>query len=292
MMNMERRNFLTAGAVAAMAVGTGKLADAQSCPKAACGGPNMQIGLILYTIRDYLKSPTDIASTMEKVAKIGYRNVELAGLSGLEAKEWGKILSDNGLKCVSAHADFGAMLNNPAKETDTYKELGCAHLVCSWMPNEYKRTEEGFKKFAEDCNKAGANLQKEGAVYAYHNHAFEFHRFNGLSGQDILRRNTDPKLVKFEIDTYWVQNGGASPSTWIRNMFGRCQCVHYKDLVMHEDKQIFAEVGEGNLDWQDINKACQEIGVRYCIVEQDRSLRDPLESIEISYKNMKAMGLI
>ncbi|MDX9753566.1 MAG: sugar phosphate isomerase/epimerase [bacterium] len=288
---MKRRNFLLSGAAAAVTINSVQSATAQCC--AAMGTqPNTQIGLILYTIRDAMKTPEDTIKALERVSQIGYRNIELAGLGPLSVDDWAKVTKDNGLNVVSAHANFGAMLNEPAKEADTYKKLGCSHLVCSWMPNEYPRTEEGFKKFAEDCNTAGANMQTEGVLYGYHNHDFEFHRYNGICGEEILRRNTDPKLVKFEVDTYWVQAGGASPASWVRAMFGRCYCIHYKDMMMHEGKQRFAEVGEGNLDWQDINKAAQEIGARYCIVEQDSSLRDPMESIEISYKNMRAMGLI
>lgn len=288
---MKRRNFLLSGAAAAVAMNSAKSAAAQCC--AAMGSqPNMQISLILYTIRDYLKTPESTAKALKRVSEIGYRNIELAGLGQMSPEDWAKVAQDNGLNVVSAHANFGAMLNDPAKEADTYRQMGCKHLVCSWMPNEYPRTEDGFKKFADDCNKAGENMKKEGAVFGYHNHNFEFHRFHGLCGEEIIRRNTDPKLVKFEIDTYWVQAGGGSPSTWIRNMFGRCSCIHYKDMVMHDNQQIFAEVGEGNLDWKEINKAAREIGATYCIVEQDTSLRDPMESIEISYKNMKAMGLL
>ena len=64
-----------------------------------------------------------------------------------------------------------------------------------------------------------------------------------------------------------------------------------EDFVMHENQAMFAEVGEGNLDWPEIIKASREAGVRYYIVEQDRSLRNPLESIQISYRNLRAMGL-
>lgn len=289
---MERRDFLLSGAAAALSVNVGKEASAQCCSSssgAACSGS--QIGLILYTIRDYLKTPAAIAKALERVSKIGYRNVEIASCAAVSTKELAKMLKDNGLRAISAHGDFGAMLKDPQREIDKYAEIDCSHLVCSWMPNEYARTQEGFMKFARDCNRAGENLAQAGASYAYHNHSFEFHRYNGLSGQEILRRNTSPKKVLFEIDTYWIQHGGATPASWIRKVFGRCAMIHCKDFVMHKDEAMFAEVGEGNLDWPEIIKAARESGVRYFVVEQDRSLRDSMESIEISYKNLRAMGL-
>lgn len=289
---MNRRNFLLSGAAAAMAFRTENSASAQCCATApACGASGSQIALILYTVRDYLKTPADIAKTLKKVSQVGYRNVEVTSCEAVSTKELAKMLADNGLKAISAHGNFGAMVNNPQQEIDKFGELGCRHLVCSWMPNEYPRTEAGFKKFAAACCKAGENLAKAGISYAYHNHSFEFHRYNGLSGQEILLRNTCPKKVKFEIDTYWVQHGGATPATWIRKVFRRCEMIHCKDFVIHEDQAMFAEVGEGNLDWPEILKASREAGVRYFVVEQDRSLRDPLESIKISYENMRGMGL-
>lgn len=286
---MQRRDFLLTGAAAAVTMNSVKSLAAESCAMASCDCP--QVGLILYTVRDHLKTAEEAVKTLKKISDIGYRNIEITPFEALTFTELAKVFKDNGLKAVSGHGDFKTMLSEPQKEIDRWAEVGCKHIVCSSMPGDFPRTEDGFKQFAEKCNIIGQNLAKAGVDFGYHNHNFEFHKYNGLTGQEILLRNTDPKTVKFEIDTYWVQAGGACPATWIRKVFGRIVVSHYKDMVMHDGKAIFAEIGEGNLDWQEIVKASRESGVKYLVVEQDACLRDSLESAEISFKNLKAMGL-
>ena len=109
---------------------------------------------------------------------------------------------------------------------------------------------------------------------------------------DILLTESDPEAFDFEIDTYWVQLGGANPVDWIHKVAGRMKVVHFKDMAVDPDrKPIMAEVGEGNFNWQAIIDACKETGVEWCAVEQDICSRDPFESLAISLNNLKQFGL-
>ena len=97
--------------------------------------------------------------------------------------------------------------------------------------------------------------------------------------------------VIFEIDTYWIQHGGGDPASWIRKLKGRLPLVHLKDMGISKGKQVMTEVGEGNLNWQEILSACKDAGLIWYIVEQDICQRDPFESLGISLRNLKGMGL-
>jgi sugar phosphate isomerase/epimerase len=101
---------------------------------------------------------------------------------------------------------------------------------------------------------------------------------------DILFSETDPEYFGFEIDTFWIQSGGANPVEWIYKVNGRMDVVHFKDMAIKEDQQIFAEIGEGNLNWDAIVKACRETGVKWYAIEQDKCLRDPFDSLTMSLK--------
>jgi len=116
-------------------------------------------------------------------------------------------------------------------------------------------------------------------------------KFDGRTGLAILYEDSDPIYFKGEIDTYWIQHGGGDPAAWIRKLKGRMPLVHFKDMVMHGHEQLMAEVGEGNLNWPAILDACREVDVEWYIVEQDTCQRDPFESLAISLRNLKAMGL-
>ena len=108
---------------------------------------------------------------------------------------------------------------------------------------------------------------------------------------EILFDESDPDLVTAELDTYWVQHGGADPIAWIKKLSGRIYHIHLKDMAIVGRQQVMAEVGEGNLNWPGILAACKEAGVKWYCVEQDKCQRDPFESLAISLRNLKEMGL-
>ena len=135
------------------------------------------------------------------------------------------------------------------------------------------------------------DLRRAGLTFSYHNHSFELERFNGRTGLEILYEDSDPKYFNSELDTYWIQHGGADPAAWIRQLKGRAHIVHLKDMAMDDRTQLFAEVGEGNLNWHAILDACKEADVEWYIVEQDTCQRDPFESLGISLRNLKEMGI-
>ena len=158
------------------------------------------------------------------------------------------------------------------------------------MPGDY-RNEEGFAKFAVEASKVAARLAEGGLVFGYHNHSFELEKFGDRTGLQILYEDSDPKYFTAEIDTYWVQHGGGDPIAWIKKLSGRIPLLHLKDMTMKGSQQLMAEIGEGNLNWQGILPAAKEAGVIWYIVEQDTCQRDPFESLAISLRNLKEMGL-
>jgi sugar phosphate isomerase/epimerase len=108
---------------------------------------------------------------------------------------------------------------------------------------------------------------------------------------DILLRETDPELVKMEMDTYWIKRGGEDPAAYLSKLQNRCPLLHIKDMEAGEE-QFFAEIGEGILDFTKISKAAEAIGTQWLVVEQDQSRRDPFESLAISYRNLHHLDLI
>ena len=136
-----------------------------------------------------------------------------------------------------------------------------------------------------------APLVDAGLTFSYHNHSFELERFGGRTGLEILAAESDPEVFSFEVDTYWIQHGGGNPESWLRRLRGRMHLVHLKDMAMSGSRQLFAEVGEGNLVWEPILEACRDAGIEYFLVEQDLCQGDPFESLGISLKNLREMGL-
>lgn len=244
----------------------------------------------LYTIRDFLKTPDDIARSFEKVRKIGYECLEVGNSEAVTPEQLAQLLKDNGLKAVSAHTGWEAVEKDPQKVIDFNRTIGNSHVVVSYMPDPF-HNEEGFKKFAQMLDGMGARFAEAGMTFGYHHHSFELAKYSGITGQEILMNGSVPNHLSFEIDTYWIQYGGGDPAAWIAKTAGRVPIVHMKDMVSLGKEPVFAEVGEGNLNWPSIVKACKKAGVQYCVVEQDRCQRDPFESLALSIQNMKSWGL-
>ena len=251
---------------------------------------NTSIAATLYTVREFTQTPKDLATTLEKIKAIGYDAVQLSALGPMEPEQIRKMLDETGLTVAATHTDYNRLRNEPDKVIEEHQTLGCKYVAIGSIPQEY-RHEEGYYQFAKEASEGAARLQTGGLVFGYHNHSFELEKFQGRTALEILYSESDPRLFTSEIDTYWIQHGGGDPALWIRDLKGRAPLVHLKDMVIKDGQPIYAEVGEGNLNWPAILEACVEAEVIWYIVEQDICQRDPFESLAISLRNLKTMGL-
>lgn len=246
------------------------------------------IALQLYTVRDSLHA--DFAGTLEAVAGLGYRFVELAGTGGYSAPELRKLLDDNGLTVVGSHVGIEALERDLQAALDYNEILGNRYVVCPYLDESRRKTADDWRRMADVFTGIAQACRERGMVFAYHNHSFEFESFDGQTGMDILWEATDPDLVKSELDVYWVLHGGKDPAQYIEQLGRRVVLVHLKDMAADADKS-FAEVGEGIVDWAGVLRACTGVQVAAYIVEQDVCKRPPLESAATSLRNLHRMGL-
>lgn len=244
----------------------------------------------LYTLRDYTRTPAQIAETFRKVRAIGYEAVQLSGLGPISPEELKRIADDNGLTICATHVSYERLRDEFEAVVAEHTLWGCPYVGIGGLPESY-RTAGGFALFAREASEVARRLKEHGLTFVYHNHSFELQKFGGRTGLQILYEESDPEVFASEIDTYWIQHGGGDPAWWIRRLKGRAPVVHLKDMAMEGSTQRFAEVGEGNLNWPAILEACREAGVRWYIVEQDVCPGDPFESLAISLRNLRAMGL-
>ena len=249
-----------------------------------------QLAAQLYTVRDFTNTPTEIATTMKKVKQLGYDAVQCSALGAIDAHELKRIVDGEGLTICATHTDYERMRDEPQAVIDEHNLWGCKHAAIGGLPEEY-RSAAGYARFAKEASEVAKRLAEGGLTFSYHNHSFELERFNGRTGLDILYEDSDPQYFKSELDTYWIQHGGGDPAAWIRKLKGRADIIHLKDMAMDGRTQLFAEVGEGNLNWPAILDACKEAGVEWYIIEQDTCQRDPFESLGISLRNLKEMGI-
>ena len=251
-----------------------------------------QVAAQLYTLRDFLKTPPQIAASLKRVRAIGYQAVQVSGMGPIDEAELVRILDGEGLVCCATHEPTMKILDNPDAVVERLKKLGCRYTAVPAPAGTALSTLDEVKSYASRIDSAGAVLRSAGQVLAYHNHHYEFKRVDGKLILDLLYSETNPKNLAGEIDTYWVQYGGGDPAAWCKKLAGRLPMLHLKDYVIDtEGKPAFAEIGYGNLDWYSIIGAAEDAGCEWYIVEQDTCQRDPLESLAISLRNLRQMGV-
>jgi len=172
------------------------------------------------------------------------------------------------------------------------RTLGYWNLIVPSIPQQRRQDAAGWKQAAQTMGDRAAECHRRGFELAYHNHAFEFTLFDGKSGFDIFWGASDYKLLKSELDVYWVARGGADPVAWIKRLSGRLLAVHLKDMASGADSK-FAPVGSGILDMTAILAAAKAAGAHFQVVEQDNTYgTNPLEAARESLENLKHWGAV
>ncbi|MSS70276.1 MAG: sugar phosphate isomerase/epimerase [Candidatus Latescibacteria bacterium] len=247
------------------------------------------VALQMYTVRDQAKE--DFEGTFQKVAQIGYAGVELAGTGDRSASDLKKFLDGLNLKLAGSHVGWAALESDLNKVIEDNLTLGNPYIVCPSVPQDRRKDAAGYRETAQKLSQIGEACKKQGIQVCYHNHSFEFQKFDGVNALDILYEASDPRFLQAEIDTYWVQHGGEDPAAYIRKYAGRCPLVHLKDMEPGQER-FFAEIGEGILDFKAIFEASEAGGAAWYIVEQDRCRRSPIDSARLSFENLKKMGKV
>jgi sugar phosphate isomerase/epimerase len=256
----------------------------------------------MYTIRDYTKTAADLSESLKKIAAIGYPAVQVSAVGAIEgdapevsASELKMMLDDNGIVCAATHRGWEGFVADIEAEIEFHKTLECGYVALGGLPAGYERTVEGYRRWIGDAAKVISALKDEGIQFGYHNHSHEFLREERGSPtlEDVLIDEGGTDLM-LELDMYWIAHAGANCERIIERCTNRVPFVHFKDKEVVEagsNETTMCPVGEGNLDWENIIKACQKAGTEWYAVEQDECRRDPFDCLDSSFRYLTAMGL-
>lgn len=283
-MAQSRRDFLKTAGFAA-----GALLPASRMMAAYKGGGNF--GLQLYSVKeDIAKDPK---SVLKQVASYGYTQVEsFEGRQGmfwgLQPKEFKQYIGDLGMTIVSSHCDYSKDFEKKAADAAS---IGMKYLICPYKGPQ--KSIDDFKRFADEFNKAGAICKKNGIRFAYHNHDYSFKPVDGQVPQDVMLSSTDPSLVDFEMDIYWVVTAGVDPIAYMKKYNNRFRLCHVKDRkkgATENDASCVA--GTGSIDYRSITAQSKKYGMQYFIIEQERfDEGTPLECAKRNADYMKTLSL-
>lgn len=283
---MDRREF-----VAAVAAGTAGIAGAAGAAgrayaigaAGAAGRAALdRIGVQLYTVRTEMAK--NVERTLERVAAIGYREVEFAGYFDRTPAQIRAALDAVGLRAPATHVPWESVQSGWDAVLDVAARTGHETVIVAWLPPEQRRTLDDYRRWADALNRAAVAAKAANLRFAYHNHDFEFAPIDGRLPYDVLLEGTDPTLVQLELDLFWITKAGQDPQRYLGRWPGRFPLVHVKDM---DAAGRMVAVGEGQIDFAAIFRLAKG-GIEHYFVEHDEPA-DPFASIQTSYTYLRKL---
>lgn len=279
---MNRREFV-AGVTAAGLAGPLTACGDDSAAPATAASTAPALGVQLYTVRDLMAE--SVEATLSMVADIGYRNVEFAGYYAHAPAAIRRMLDERGLAAPAGHFGEQFLVDDAAAIIDAAATVGHEYFIVPWLPETERNSVDSFRRTAERFNGWGEQCRKAGLKFAYHNHDWEFVDVDGELLFDVLLDETDPELVDFELDLFWIRKAGYSAFEYFERYPGRFKLWHIKD--MDADGNM-VDVGEGVMDFAAFAAQAEQAGTRFAIVENDAPA-DPEASIRTGFAAASAI---
>lgn len=245
----------------------------------------MILGAQFFTLREFCKDLNGLDDSMKKVADIGFKSIQLSGVCEYEGEWVAEKTKEYGLTVDITHYDFQKIINDTENTIKTHNAMNCRCIGLGYSP--LVRSPEGVREFCDTVAPAVKKIKESGHKFMYHNHHWEFAKFDGKTLLEMLCEEFTPDELGITLDTYWVQTAGGDPAVWIRKLKDRLDRVHFKDMVfsLKDEKSVIAPIGEGNMNYDSIIRACLDENIEIGYVELDDCYgEDPFDCLKRSYK--------
>ena len=285
-MSINRRDFLRNSSFAAVGLSMPFLSKANFLD-APAGFKIPNFGIQLWTVKENMIE--DAKGTLAKLASFGFKQIE--SYEGPQGMFWGmghkgfkSYIDDLGMKIVSSHCDN---LTDFDKKSEEAAAIGMKYLICPHKGAQ--KSLDNYKAFADEFNVSGKIAKKHGIKFAYHNHDYSFIPMDGQMPQDVMMQGTDPSLVDFEMDIYWVNYANQDPIAWLKKYPNRFKLCHVKDLTKKvNNKQESCVIGTGIIDFKKVLKAGAKYGLASFFVEQEEFTgTNPIDAAGLGAKYMQ-----
>lgn len=254
-----------------------------------------EFGIQMYTFRNVIPE-IGLEATYDRIREMGIKYVEGGPGEGQTAEQYLQLLEERDLQLASTGAGFGELRDNPQAVADRANELGAKFVMCAWINHEvgnfnFLNASEAVEVF----NKAGEVMADNGLTFMYHTHGYEFQPHGEGTLFDYIVENTNPDNVKFQMDVFWAQFGGANPEFLLKKYPNRWVSLHLKDMrkgilkdhtgLTDPDNDVI--LGTGELNIPNIINAANEIGIDYMFIEDESS--DPLYQVPETIEYLKSL---
>jgi sugar phosphate isomerase/epimerase len=251
----------------------------------------MIIGAQGFTVRDFAKDEEGVRLSFQKLAQIGFTSMQYSAMAPVAAEILRDLSQEHQIEITVTHANTDRILCDTEALIEEHRIFGCHRIGIGYMPPKYHGSLEGVRAFIRDFTPAAVRIADKGMKIHYHNHAFEYEKFDGKVLFDVMMEEMLPHLFSFIPDVYWIQVGGRCPAKQLEMLTGRVEVAHFKDMTIVNNTQKMAPVMEGNLCWDEIVAACRKTGVHLAMIEQDDcNGLNPFDCLETSLINLRRAG--
>ena len=258
-----------------------------------------KISLQMYTMREHTGSLASLESTVERLADIGFEMLQYSVPENYDAAEVKRIFDRFGIKNDSLYCDSLALEEKSGKVLSQCELFDTKYVRLDSIPIGLTSSAAGYKMYAHYLNNVASEYKKQGVKLLYHFHAFEFIRFGNTTGIEIFLSESDPEVIQIIPDTHWIHSGGRNVCRFLETYKDRYDYVHFKDFGIATREEtlearpiLYAPVGEGNLEWDDIIAVCKKNGVKSYAIEQDKcNGRNAFDCVTSSFNFMKKAGI-
>jgi sugar phosphate isomerase/epimerase len=243
------------------------------------------LGVQMFTLRKYTQSEDDLKMALERVSRMGYRSIQISAFGDVKPAAVAAICADNGLAIGGTHVAWDRYRHNLDQVIEEHQLWQCRHTAVGMIPPKTYLSMAGLAKFIDEVQPISDKLKAAGIDFSYHNHAHEFRQFDGKPWLQHLYDGCSAETLKAELDTHWIQAGGADPAVWVERYGDRMPLLHLKDFAINDEYQrVFAPVGHGNMNWTTILAAARQHPIEYYFVEQDNCYgADEFDCLQQSY---------
>lgn len=254
-----------------------------------------KIGIQLYTLRDYIKTPEDFDATLSRLHDMGVEYVQISAIGDFSAEKQKEILDRYNMKVCVTHKPVEKILDETESQIADHRMIDCPSIGLGMPPEKYRGDSKKVRKLIGETDAIAPVLKENGMTFNYHNHAFEFFRLDDMacSMMDILLEETDPDYFRFIPDAAWIHYAGCDPVDVLRKMKGRVSVLHFKDYIINEKRERhFVSLGKGVVNLKDCYRAACELGIPYIMYEQDDDWvgNDPFRAVGESWAYLKSLS--
>jgi sugar phosphate isomerase/epimerase len=234
-------------------------------------------GLQIYSLRGLI-SAKGVQAGLDQAKDFGFQTLELGGTYNLKPAEFLPLLRERGLRPVSCHFPWDRWKNDPDGVAAEAKALGLEEAGCAWAGHKDPFDEAQAREVLQVFNRAGSATKKVGIRFFYHLHGFEFVKHGDGTLADLLIAGSDPELVSFQMDVFWVIFPNQDPASWLLKYPGRWVSMHLKDLrkgvergplTGKTDVRNDVPLGTGQVDWTSVLAAAKKVGVKHYFIEDE-----------------------